>query len=42
MSMKKNVKKSSGGKGSQEVGAPTRPYGSGSKRNNLKPVKPTN
>lgn len=42
MSMKKNVHKSSGGKGSPEVGAPTTySYGkSGSKgRNNMSPVK---
>ena len=42
MSMKKNVKKSSGGKGSQEVGAPTTySYGKGSKRANLTPTSAT-
>jgi len=44
MAQKKNVKKSSGGKGSQEVGAPTTySYGkSGSKgRNNMTPTRAT-
>ena len=41
MSQMKNVKSSKGksGAASQEIGAPTRPYGKGSKRNNMTPPK---
>jgi hypothetical protein len=44
MSMKGNVTKGSAGKGSQQVGTPTKPYskGGGAKRNNMKPAPITN